>query len=288
MYRKMVTIVADRETVELSAASILYADLNGRKTVLHLPGGKRYETYTPLDRLEQELGGGFLRVSRDCLVSASAIHRTHTAGIELVNGETLTCTRRRKRTLREVGRTGRRDMLAGLDRSGMPSTQEEYQQHYAAFDALPIAFTDIEMVFNEEHFATDWRFRYVNPALAKLEKLPKEKLLENSFRTLFPNMDDKWLCAYERTALYGETLEIMDYSLEIDTYLKIICFPTFRGHCGCLLFDLSQIQLARTSTVGERTAEMYLNGFSIPAPQQPKRRQRRKKSETANDTEREQ
>ena len=54
--------------------------------------------------------------------------------------------------------------------------------------------------------------------------------------------------AYERTALYGETLEITAYSPEIDTELKIVCFPTFSGHCGCMLFDRRRIQTAQSST----------------------------------------
>ena len=32
----------------------------------------------------------------------------------------------------------------------------------------------------------------------------------------------------KRAALYGEVLEIMDYSPEIDKNLKVICFPTFK------------------------------------------------------------
>ena len=83
------------------------------------------------------------------------------------------------------------------------------------------------MIFNEEHHAVDWVFRYGNPALAELEKKPLEQLLDHSFGSLFSNMDSKWLRAYERATLYGETLEIIDYSPEIDTYLKVICFPTF-------------------------------------------------------------
>ena len=59
---------------------------------------------------------------------------------------------------------------------------------------------------------------------------------------LFSNMDAKWLHVYERATLYGETLEIMDYSPEIDTNLKIICFPTFPGHCGCILFNADKIK----------------------------------------------
>ena len=50
------------------------------------------------------------------------------------------------------------------------------------------------------------------------------------------------LRVYERTALFGETLEIVYYSPEIDTKLKIISFPTFKGHCGCMLFKQTDIQ----------------------------------------------
>ena len=109
---------------------------------------------------------------------------------------------------------------------------------------MPFAFTDIEMIFNEEKRAVDWVFRYGNEALAKLEKVPLERLIGSSFGSLFSNMDSKWLRCYERAALYGETMEITDYSPEIDTNLKIICFPTFRGHCGCILFDVNDVNSA--------------------------------------------
>ena len=79
-----------------------------------------------------------------------------------------------------------------------------------------------------------------------------------TFSSLFPNMDAKWLRSYERSVLYGETLEILDYSPEIDTYLKIISFPTFPGHCGCILFDVSKIRFANTPSQAERAMLLYL------------------------------
>ena len=123
-----------------------------------------------------------------------------------------------------------------------PLTAEEYRKYYKICDALPFAFTDIEMVFNEEKKAVDWIFRYGNEALAALEKQPLDKMIGSSFSSLFSNMDAKWLHVYERATLYGETLEIMDYSPEIDTNLKIICFPTFPGHCGCILFNADKMK----------------------------------------------
>ena len=96
-------------------------------------------------------------------------------------------------------------------------------------------------MFNEESQAVDWIFRYENEALARLENCPLDKLICSSFGSIFENMDTKWLRSYEQATLYGKTLELTDYSPEIDTYLKVICFPTFKGHCGCILFDLSEI-----------------------------------------------
>lgn len=60
--------------------------------------------------------------------------------------------------------------MKSLSDSDAPSTREEYQRHYASYDSAPFAFTDIEMLFNEERAAVDWIFRYSNEALAKGEK----------------------------------------------------------------------------------------------------------------------
>lgn len=38
------------------------------------------------------------------------------------------------------------------------------------------------------------------------------------------------------------SLIIVGICVAIDTYLKVICFPTFKGHCGCILFDISEIK----------------------------------------------
>ena len=113
---------------------------------------------------------------------------------------------------------------------------------------MPFAFTDIEMIFDDDCHAVDWVFRYGNQALAELEKVPLERLIGNRFGSIFPNMDEKWLRCYERAVLFGETLVMNEYSIEIDTRLTIICFPTFEGHCGCILFDANNIRHIRSAS----------------------------------------
>ena len=202
--------------------------------------------------LEQMLGSGFIRTDRATLVAAKGIHAIGRQ-IELINGETLDYAHRRKQQLKEQLRADWRQIAQSLSNSDAPATREDYQRHYASYDSAPFAFTDIEMVFNEKRAAVDWIFRYANEALARLEKKPLEQLIDRSFSSIFPNMDDKWLRVYERTALFGETLEIIDHSPEIDTDLKIICFPTFKGHCGCILFKQAEIQTMRAEKPGGKS-----------------------------------
>ncbi|MGN1432384.1 MAG: hypothetical protein ACI4XI_01665 [Ruminococcus sp.] len=127
--------------------------------------------------------------------------------INLNNGESLIYTIRKKNQIIEQFRLKQKSIISSFAREGIPTTEEEYRKHYSSFENLPFAFTDIAMIFNEESHAVDWIFRYGNPALAKLEKIPLDRLIGSSFGSLFSNMDSKWLRSYERATLYGEMLE---------------------------------------------------------------------------------
>ena len=101
-------------------------------------------------------------------------------------------------------------MIAKISKKKLPFTPEEYRSYYKICDALPFAFTDIEMVFSEEKKAVDWIFRYGNEALAALEKLPLDKMIGSSFSSLFSNMDSKWLQSYERATCLLYTSDAAD------------------------------------------------------------------------------
>ena len=251
-----ITILSNGTKTVLNVSTIVYVLMIERTAEIHVSGGKVYETRMKISELEQALGDGFIKVHRGCLVSAMAIHDI-TDHINLNSGESLIYTLRKKNQIIEHFQEARKRMIGSFSRDGIPVSEEEYRAHYRSFDAMPFAFTDIEMVFDEERRAVDWIFRYGNPALAKLEKLPMEKLSGSSFGSLFSNMDAKWLRLYERAAMYGETLEAMDYSPEIDTYLKVICFPTFKGHCGCILFNISEIAFTKNGPDTEKALMRY-------------------------------
>ena len=253
---KHITIISNGRKIVISISTILYILMVNKTAEIHVSGDKIYETRMTLSQLEEKLGDGFIKVNRGCIVSAMAIHDI-TDNINLNNGESLIYTIRKKNQIIEQFRSKQKSIISSFRRDGIPITEEEYRKHYSSFDDMPFAFTDIEMIFNDESRAVDWIFRYGNPALAKLEKLPLERLIGSSFGSLFSNMDSKWLHSYERATLYGEMLEIIDYSPEIDTYLKVICFPTFKGHCGCILFDISEIEFTKNSSDAEKALMLY-------------------------------
>ena len=243
---------------QLDPAVVLYISMNRNSAEFHLAGGKTREVRVTMAQLEDQLGPDFVKIPRSTLVSVRAIHDV-TDTVNLSNGETLNLVANRRDWLQAEIQDRKKALLRSMPEENALTTQEDYRAYFRVFDTMPFAFADIEMVFDEQNCAVDWIFRYGNPALAQLEKLPLETMIGASFGSLFANMESTWLRSYERSALYGETLEIIDYSPEIDTYIKVISFPTFPGHCGCILFDISSIRFGNTLSQTEKAMVLYLS-----------------------------
>lgn len=259
--KQKINVFYNKKEMSIQVKSILYIVMNGNIAYIHTTMGKIYTIRSTLSKLEEELGEAFITVKRGCLVSVMAIHRITETKIELGNGEELDYSMRKRAEIIESYRRKQKMIINGFCSDGTPKTFEEFREHYRVFEELPIAFTDIEMIFDEECRAIDWVFRYGNHALERLEKTPLKKLIGRQFGELFPKMDSKWLRSYERATLYGETLRVIDYSPEINTYLDIICFPTFDGHCGCIMFDISEIKSYRKSTDSEKAMIAFIESI---------------------------
>lgn len=256
-----ITVISEKKKITLSIRSIIYILMEGDFAYIHCCGEKIVRTKTPMTELERQLGAeleSFIKIKRGCLVSVFSIHDI-TDKVNLGNGESLECVTRGSAKLNTELSAKRKRFIHDFADTVTPKTNEEFHEHYRVFDSLPIAFTDIEMVFDEKSRAVDWVFRYGNAALAELEKLPLETLVGARFGELFPNMAPRWLKTYEWATLFGEVLQIVDYSPEIDTNLKIICFPTFKGHCGCILFDVAKLRFFHTTSDTEKAIAAFVS-----------------------------
>lgn len=253
--KRTITIQVEGGPVTLDISSILYVEMEENYANVHLSKDEVYRTRITMIKLAPRLGDGFIFVRHGCLVSVIAIYCI-TDKVYLVNGESLDYARYNRTAIRREYAEKKGQILRGL--AGQTEPERDYLAHYRVFDTLPIAFADIEMVFDEEDNAIDWIFCYGNPALAELEQVDLDRLLGNTFSSVFPDMDRKWLRSYERAVLFGETLNIVDYSPEIDTKLNILCFPTFTGHCGCILMDIDKMHFFRAATSTENAIATYV------------------------------
>ena len=159
----IINIISDRKNITLNSDVILYIIMNGKIAVIHIVGGKVYQTRIALKDLEGLLKEDFVKVHRGCIVSVKAVHEV-TDMVNLSNGEELPYTVRKKKQIVTEIQEKQKKMINALGKKGIPATKEEYCRHYSSFEYLPIAFTDIEMVFNEESHAVDWMknsFRFV-------------------------------------------------------------------------------------------------------------------------------
>lgn len=164
---KYITIVSNGKKIVLGVSTILYVLMVEMVAEIHVSGGKVYEIRMTISELGEKLRDGFIKAHRGCIVSAMAIHDI-TDKINLNNGESLIYTLWKKNEIIDQFHLKQKSIISGFARDGIPTTEEEYRRHYRSFDTMSFAFTDIEMIFNEESHAVDWIFRYGNPALAQL------------------------------------------------------------------------------------------------------------------------
>ena len=249
-------LLHSKKEVTVNINDILYITMNRNIADVHTLDDNIYHIRTTLENIKQELEDRFVIVHRSTMVSAIAVYKVSDR-IYLSNGEAIDYVIRKKKAIKEEISEKQKKIIGSFSEDNVPKSYEEYRNYYKSYEHMPFAFADIEMIFNDEFHAVDWIFRYGNRELARLEKIPLDDLIGKSFGSLFSNMDSKWLRSYEQATLYGKKLEIIDYSPEIDRYLKVICFPTFKGHCGCILFNIEEIEFARNSNDAEKALMLY-------------------------------
>ena len=257
--REKMMIVADGKRSALDPDRILYVTMFGNYAEIHARDGEVFRVRMTLGELESELGVRFIKIHRGCIVSAEDIYNVADR-VYLGNGEALDYTKRKKKEITDGLKERQKRLIDSLTDDGEKMTSAGYREFYNSFEKLPFAFTDLEIVFDDERRAVDWIFRYGNQAFARLEKKTLDEVIGIRFSLLFDNSDMKWLRCCERAALHGETLEMMDYSVEIGAHIKVICFRTFRGHCGCFLFNLDEISFIETSESSRSTVGRYFDG----------------------------
>ena len=119
---------------------------------VHVADGSVLKTRMTFAEFQNALGEDFIRIHRGCLVSAKAIHSVNQL-LTLSNGDSLEYSALHREEIIEKFHQKQRIIVEELMNNDNPTIDDEYHEHYKCFDAMPIAFTDIEMIFDEERQA---------------------------------------------------------------------------------------------------------------------------------------
>ncbi len=126
------------------------------------------------------------------------------------------------------------------------STSEDRYQTLS--NSIDQGFCIIEMLFDENEKAIDYRFVEINPVFEKMTGIPNnEALSEKTAREVVPNLEDKWVEIYGKIALTGESVRFEESSKALNRWFDVYGFRIGgeESRKVALLFnDISQRKLA--------------------------------------------
>ncbi len=132
------------------------------------------------------------------------------------------------------------------------TAEELYASDYryrTLFNSIDQGFCIIEMLFDANEKAVDYRFTEVNPVFEKMSGIPNNKALsEKTARELIPNLEDKWIEIYGKVALTGESVRFEENSAALNRWFDVYSFRIGgkESRKVALLFnDISQHRLTK-------------------------------------------
>ena len=204
------------------------------KTRIYLDDGRIVETYIPLKTILTELPPDhFLNINKGIALSVRKIASIHDDVYTMEDGRQFKGRARMPHLYRyeQERRFNTPSVTDSVNDMSLMSA-------FSVLDNMPIPFCVAELVFDQKGNSIDFKFCYVNEAMADMEGLSKEQLLSQSFYSIFRHGDRKWLVAYADIALNGGSRVFKDYSSEINKMLTIYCFQPAEGYSACAFMEL--------------------------------------------------
>lgn len=213
---------------------IKYVIRETKKTCIYLKNGTVVETFIPIKNFSQELiPYDFININKGIVVAKGQVDRIENGTYYLIDGKRFDG---RKRTVGKHKHIN--DMIIA---SAESISNMDISKRFAVLDNMPVAFCVIELVFNDDNKGIDFIFRYCNKQMEVVEGKTIDQMVNHSFYRVFPKADKKWLVAYSKVAVNGESATFKDYSPEIGKDLLINCFQPIEGFCACLLTPVEHV-----------------------------------------------
>lgn len=234
---KVIDLMVNRHMMQIPASSIIYANVTDKLCKIHLDNGDTLSLFITISELLEKLGEvDFLRVSRSSLVAYTAVESVNQDEVILYGGIRIPYSRSRRREIMERARNcmERQVVCRDVDR---PIEELDFVHGFTFWDQVPIGFGVLEFVMDCRGRFSDFVFRYANRALAELEDVSRESLINHAYGQIFKEAKNKRLAIYSKVAFMGDTVELIDYSPELGKELLVLCYQPAYGYCACIVCD---------------------------------------------------
>lgn len=234
---KVIDLMVNRHMMQIPASSIIYASVTDKLCKIHLDNGDTLSLFITISELLEKLGEeDFLRVSRSSMVAYTAVESVNQEEIILYGGVRIPYSRSRRREIMDKARNCMERQVVCRDKNRAVG-ELDFVHGFSFWEEVPIGFGVLEFVADCTGRFSDFIFRYANRALAELEGVTADALINRAYGQIFKEAHNKRLAIYSKVAFMGDTVELIDYSPELGKELLILCYQPAYGYCACIVCD---------------------------------------------------
>src|SRR5512133_682383 len=134
--------------------------------------------------------------------------------------------------------------LAESEKKAARIIKESEEKFRVLFESMNEGFALKEMLVDGHGAPYDWKFLSVNPAFEKQTGLKAENIIGKNARKILPKVEPTWIELYGRVALEGISLDFVNYSADLNAWLRVSAFPIKKGTFACMIENITSKVLA--------------------------------------------
>ena len=115
-------------------------------------------------------------------------------------------------------------------------SRKEYQ---LLFNNMNTAFALHKVITDKNNNPIDCQFIDVNPVFENLTGFKRENIIGKRMKELMPETEQYWIDVFGSVALTGKSVELTNYSKEIDGYFETRSYSPRKGYSAVTFFDVT-------------------------------------------------
>lgn len=230
---KNIHLTVKRQQLSIPVDTIIYALVVDKLCTIRLADGEPLTLFLTVSSLMSMLpADSFLQIRRNCIISLRYVRDIDSRYVIMSDSTLLPYSQRKKSALLYSFR----QYLANRPLSEISADEvPDFISEFHCFDRCPFAFCIIEVFSDDPQLPGNFIFRYANEAMAQLEKLPLNMIINFPVRTVLQDDIINELPTFAHVALSGESANVYRYGSLSNQFLHMMCFQPRHGYCACIL-----------------------------------------------------